>query len=481
MKKIITLLIVATGFYTAVSAQCTVTALAVQLKSVTVVGNQYIAIFDLSWQQETNNGFKFAVLHLWRTDQYPSLETNNQAYTNTSDHLDESDLFLALGNIVIEWHHTPSPFIGTTYYPHPTVPVLSSGLTISKEEIGPNLFRMTVKNITITIPDSTGTSITGDAWLSQGDHGQGVHCVSSGYSVLIGNPLISGSLDCIIPHQYDVAIKNEGTAGLNLTYNVYIDEGDAIYEPSVHDLKITTVPQGPYDIAPGATYNSGKQSYQPWSYTKPYSDHGLWIEVTAVGIPNKAIYFIPNPCFPLAVNYTSINATRTHNVVKIIWQTATEANNYGFEVQRRNGDATFQTIAFVGSKAINGNSTSALFYNYTDLNPTKNITEYRLKQIDLDKVFTLSKVVSVNGVQNSNSFGIYPNPAVANTVKIFFNDANAYFDIELIDASGKIFKKYNYIKGQNLEINKVPQGIYVIRVFERVTKHLTVQRVLVFD
>lgn len=241
MKKILVLLINTLGLYFTVVAQCAVSGLAIQLHSNIISGGGCIANFDLSWQQQVNSGNKYATIHLWRTDQYPALETNLLAYTHTSDHPDETDLATAIATILIEKNGTPNPTIGTIYNPHPLVPVLSAGLTVTKENISPDLDRITVKNITLTIPNCAGTSLTGDVWLSQASDGQGVHCVYSGISMLIGNPKVTGSLNCIVPHEYNVLIKNEGITGIDVTYYIYIDEGDAIYEPVEHDLKITAV------------------------------------------------------------------------------------------------------------------------------------------------------------------------------------------------------------------------------------------------
>lgn len=481
MKKLITLTIAAFGLYFTTAAQCIVSDFAVELHAVVINGPQCDARFTLSWQQEINNGNKFAVLHLWRTDQYPALMANNLAYTHSSDHPDETDLALALATIVIEDNSTANPFIGITYYPHPAVPVLSEGLTIQKEEINANWARMTIKNITLTIPNCSGTSITGDIWASQANHGQTVHCVSSGFSSIIGNPRLSGNLDCAVPHLYELSVKNESAADLNITYNVFIDEGDAVYEPVVHDLKITPTPQGPFTILPGATYYSGWQSYLPYSQTKPYADQGLWIEVTVSGYPNKAVYFITNLCFPLAVNYTSLNAVRNNHEVRLMWQTNAEANNYGFEVQRRTGRAAFETIAFVPSKSINGHSTNTLLYSYTDLNPTRFITEYRLKQVNLDKTSTISPVIAVQGQTQDARHIIYPNPAMNNTIKILFKEVFNFYDVDLIDVSGRVVKKFQNINGQRLEIGYVPQGLYTLRIYDRATREMTGSRVVVLD
>lgn len=481
MKKIITLMITAFGLYATVAAQCAVSALAVELHSVVINGTQCDANFTLSWQQEVNSGNKFAVLHLWRTDQYPALEANNLAYNHSSDHPNETDLALALATIVIENNGTANPVIGSTYYPHPAVPVLSAGLVINKEVIDANWERMTIKNITLTIPNCSGTSITGDIWASQANHGQSVHCVSSGISIVIGNPRVSGIMNCGNERHYEVSIKNESAAGLDVTYNVFIDEGDAVYEPVLHDLKITTTPVGPFTIEAGATYNSGLLSYLPYAATKPYADHGLWIEVTAVGIPNKAIYFVNNPCFPLAVSYTTFTAARNNKEVKLHWQTNTEVNNYGFELQRRTGRADFETIAFVPTKAMNGNSTTVLVYTYTNLNSTRYITEYRLKQVDRNAAYKLSPVVAVRGDAQDARHIIYPNPAVSNTVKLLFKEWNTFYDVDLIDASGRVIKKYQNINGQRLEMMHVPQGIYTLRIFDRTTREMTAERVMVLN
>ncbi len=481
MKKILVLLINALGLYITVAAQCAVSSLAVHLHSVVINGGGCIANFDLSWEQQVNSGNKYATIHLWRTDQYPALETNLLAYTNTSDHPNETDLVNAIATILIENNGTPAPTIGVIYHPHPLVPVLSAGLTVAKENIGTNLDRMTIKNITLTIPNCAGTSLTGDVWLSQAADGQGVHCVYSGISMLIGNPKVTGSLSCIIPHEYDVQIKNEGLAGIDVSYNIFIDEGDAIYEPTAHDLKITAVPQGPFTIAPGDTYNSGSLSYLPYANIKPFADRGLWIEVTAVGIPNKAIYYIVNPCFALAANYTSFAAVRNGKEVKLFWQTAAEVNNYGFEVQRRTGNADFKTIAFIPSKGINGHSVAPLQYNYTDLNPARYITEYRLKQTDLDAAYQLSQVITVRGDVQDGGHIVYPNPAVANSVKLLFKDWKTLYDIDLVDLSGRVIKKYVNISGERLDMTQIPGGIYILRIIDKTTKEMTSERVIVYN
>ena len=66
------------------------------------------------------------------------------------------------------------------------------------------------------------------------------------------------------------------------------------------------------------------------------------------------------------------------------WQTATEVNNYGFEIERKTND-TWQEIGFVEG---HGNSSSPKEYSFTDnklIGGSK--FQYRLKQMDNDGQF----------------------------------------------------------------------------------------------
>ena len=106
---------------------------------------------------------------------------------------------------------------------------------------------------------------------------------------------------------------------------------------------------------------------------------------------------------PLPVELTSFVANTVNNVVTLNWVTATEINNYGFEIQR-NGDA----IGFVSG---NGNSNSVKTYSFTDTPTSTGTYSYRLKQVDNDGTYEYSDavetVIVVDGYTLSQN---YPNP-----------------------------------------------------------------------
>ncbi len=57
------------------------------------------------------------------------------------------------------------------------------------------------------------------------------------------------------------------------------------------------------------------------------------------------------------------------SVVNLKWITATETNNYGFEVERRDDYSNYESIGFVNG---NGTSTNRVTYNFVDDNLSSN-------------------------------------------------------------------------------------------------------------
>lgn len=108
------------------------------------------------------------------------------------------------------------------------------------------------------------------------------------------------------------------------------------------------------------------------------------------------------------VELISFAAEVTKNGVTLTWETATETNNRGFEVERKIG-GTWAKIGFVEGK---GTTTQHSKYSFTDKPNTSNVS-YRLKQIDLNGSFTYTKEVKVDFGSLPSEFSLsqnYPNP-----------------------------------------------------------------------
>ena len=112
---------------------------------------------------------------------------------------------------------------------------------------------------------------------------------------------------------------------------------------------------------------------------------------------------------PLPVELTSFTAGTADNNVFLNWETSTELNNSGFQVERSLDGTSFEKIAFVPGY---GTTTENHYYSYKDSKVSKGTYYYRLKQIDYDGSYSFSEVINVT-VLSPLTFSLqqnYPNP-----------------------------------------------------------------------
>lgn len=102
--------------------------------------------------------------------------------------------------------------------------------------------------------------------------------------------------------------------------------------------------------------------------------------------------FIVESPLPIPVELISFGASVLNNSVLLKWATATENNNYGFEIERKSILSDFEVIGFVSG---NGTTTEQQNYGYTDKNRFEGKNYYRLKQIDFGGSFEYSDVIEV--------------------------------------------------------------------------------------
>ncbi|MBN8545377.1 MAG: T9SS type A sorting domain-containing protein [Ignavibacteria bacterium] len=110
------------------------------------------------------------------------------------------------------------------------------------------------------------------------------------------------------------------------------------------------------------------------------------------------------------VELASFSASVVTNGVELKWTTATETNNFGFAIEKRNAGTEFTEIGF-----IKGHGTSTLInqYSFIDSKPLEGTVYYRLKQIDLDGSVNYSNEIMVDNSGMIDGFrllGNYPNP-----------------------------------------------------------------------
>ena len=142
------------------------------------------------------------------------------------------------------------------------------------------------------------------------------------------------------------------------------------------------------------------------------------------------------------------------------WRTASELNNDYFLVEKSLDGQDWKLLEHIKGA---GNSSKELAYQTTDyLNDERGIIYYRLKQVDFDGSFELSKVISITPFNNHEKYAnIYPNPFENKlTIKTL-----AGSKMHIINVSGIMVYETTLSESQNeVDLDFLPKGFYIISV-----------------
>lgn len=161
----------------------------------------------------------------------------------------------------------------------------------------------------------------------------------------------------------------------------------------------------------------------------------------------------------LPVEWLSFELFKEEEVVRLIWKTATEINNDGFEVQRSQNAEDWEKIAWIDGK---GNSTLISKYIDIDTKPYTGLSYYRIKQVDFDGTYEYSEIKAVD-FKGTRDIVVYPNP---------FNDLvhvqnlAPNTSIRLLALNGKIIKAYESAGNDALNVSDLPSGVYFLIIGE---------------
>ncbi len=176
-------------------------------------------------------------------------------------------------------------------------------------------------------------------------------------------------------------------------------------------------------------------------------------------------------CVVLPIELTRFSAAPADGYILLEWETATELNNAGFELQRSSNDGRdFHVIAWVEGA---GTTQEAKTYVYKDFDVKPGIRyTYRLMQTDLDGATTASPLVAATLKSEKPVVGAqYPNPVNAGSKLLLpiYVPKDADLQIEVIDAFGKIIweNQQNLLPGSlvlEIPTEKLSSGVYRLRV-----------------
>jgi hypothetical protein len=133
--------------------------------------------------------------------------------------------------------------------------------------------------------------------------------------------------------------------------------------------------------------------------------------IQATGLTSFSSFAIGKDASALPVELSSLSATVNGLNAIIAWTTATETNNYGFDVERRTlPHGVWTKIGFVSG---NGTSNTQHQYSYENQKLAAGQYAYRLKQIDNGGAYKYSSetAVTIGAVAcDFKIIGAYPNP-----------------------------------------------------------------------
>ena len=184
----------------------------------------------------------------------------------------------------------------------------------------------------------------------------------------------------------------------------------------------------------------------------------------------------------LPVELTSFTASVNKNKIQLSWETATELNNSGFEVQRKLENSEWTTIGFVQGKGTTTEPTSYTFIDDVSQFISNKIC-YRLKQIDYNGNYEFSDEIEVITLPLEYRLSQnYPNPFNPVTIIKYEIPENTNVTLEVFDVLGRLIKTLvneNKSAGRyEVEFNasELSSGLYLYKInaggFEQTRKML---------
>jgi photosystem II stability/assembly factor-like uncharacterized protein len=167
----------------------------------------------------------------------------------------------------------------------------------------------------------------------------------------------------------------------------------------------------------------------------PTGNHTLFAGRASTTVNLGGVYEFTFSFVP--VELVSFSAEVFGGNVNLSWMTATELNNYGFQIERRNAESTeWVNIGFVNG---NGSTTETQYYSFSDNLVPIGQYFYRLKQLDFSGSYEFSSEIEATILEVLNDFTLkqnYPNPFNPSTRISFSLPQNVFATLKVFDVLG---------------------------------------------
>lgn len=459
--------------------------------------------FNASFDITTNSGFKYLFFHAWLLNEYPNpsifdcggntpaADPGTAAQLGTA--VDEpGKSFIDFGFIGLKDFlatnsaTTPTDItslIATTYLHDNTValtqPSNSPGLSVKITKTGSVLhFDITNFRIVLNVPCGTTVMVKADIWGSNSNaNDPKAQCYICGIAQTVDDPTITLIKLCnSSPFRYDIGISTASISNTHLVFRLYAHDPLGVGADALLFTSDTIIINNTNPFDPAPTILPGL-----FCCTDPFANWDIYVTVAGREFVNViSTPIISADCATLPVNLKLFTAVRTNNTtVNLKWETAQEENSKGFDIQRKLSNGAWQNIGYIDTKAPGGNSSSPLSYDFIDVNNTKGITQYRLRQLDISGKQSYSLIRSVRGEGQKGKTIIFPNPSSDGKVNVVFEDKNASREVSLLDMNGRMIRQWKNIMNNTLQIENLISGFYTLRIVNTETGEQAVEKFVV--
>ncbi len=179
----------------------------------------------------------------------------------------------------------------------------------------------------------------------------------------------------------------------------------------------------------------------------------------------------------LPVTLAHFNGTLLDNAVSLSWTTTEQMGSRYFDIER-SGDA--REFAQIGRVDVSGNSQVTQQYRFVDAKPLSGMNYYRLRTVDFDGRFNISRLIAVDNGVGSVAFELLGNPASDREIRFLLKNEDASA-IHLYDLKGRALR-FSLVRAGNEFVLKpkdhLSAGLYFLSL-QGISTGLRTKKVLV--
>lgn len=248
----------------------------------------------------------------------------------------------------------------------------------------------------------------------------------------------------------------DGDADASLTFKW--NASDELPDFTASNSKIALFSNNSWTLNPNATFDAAARTIKLTGLTGS----------AASSLFNFPLFTVQGGLInPLPVELVWFEAVKKAGEVALSWETASEKNNAGFEVQVSADGKQFEALDFVASQ--NGNAGYSQRYAYSHKTESREgLVYYRLKQIDLNGAIAFYPAKVVDLGRFKPTVAVFPNP-FQDAIKVSLETTRPETaEILVTDMSGKaIYTARHDLSGglNRLEIalGNQPAGVYLLK------------------